>query len=86
MRTKLYTLIYKASFVTIKNKHENELIKYTQFKGSSVASGGAEGGGGRPLPPPQRLDTEKFFNSRVFQEANNVNNFTGATRIKEKFI
>ena len=26
------TLFYKASFVTIKNKYENELIEYTQFK------------------------------------------------------
>ena len=34
MRTKLHTLIYKASFVKI--KHENEFIKYTQFKGAII--------------------------------------------------
>ena len=61
MRTKLYTLIYKASFVTIKNKHENELIKYTQFKGSSVASGGAEGGGGGLSPLPSGLIQKSFL-------------------------
>ena len=36
MRTKLYrpTLIYRASLV--KNKHENELIIYTQFIGAII--------------------------------------------------